>query len=292
MVDRTAGNPDNALRMTKQKIRQQFSEIVVCDEHQLELDRAALLLAAEEYPHMEIEHYLNQLDTFAEDAKARDDIHADPLSRIMWLNHLLLGELEFCGNTKNYYDVRNSFLNEVIDRRLGIPITLSVIYIEVARRIGLTLFGVGLPGHFLVKYSDQAQEIFVDPFHGGRILTVDHCREMIAEMYDGRIKFQPAFLRAVTKKQILARMLQNLKGIYSQAMDHHKTLGVIEQLLLITPNSPTEIRDRGIAGLATKRYVQARADLEEYLRRAPMAEDASEIKKQISQLRQRQAQLN
>lgn len=284
--------------MTKEQARTQFAEAVARSENDLELDRAALLIAAEEYPHLKLETYLDQLDMFAAATRAEDNFYADPLAQMMRLSHRLFDELAFRGNTENYYDARNSFLSDVIDRRIGIPITLSVIYIEVARRIGIKLFGVGMPGHFLVKYSlpssskEDQQEIFIDPFHGGRMLTEDRCREMIAEMYNGAMKFQPAFLHAVTKKQILTRMLQNLKGIYTRAMDHHKTLSVIERLLLITPDSATEIRDRGLVCSAMGRYAQARVDLEEYLRRETLAEDAGEMKKRISQLRQRQAQLN
>ncbi|MEO6726651.1 MAG: transglutaminase-like domain-containing protein [Blastocatellia bacterium] len=282
--------------MTREEARARFAEAVVRDENDLELDQASLLIAAEEYPGLEIEDYLAQLDRLAEIAKTEDDSSASPLVRIMRLRHLLFDEWGFRGNTGNYHDARNSFLNQVIDRRTGIPITLSVIYLEVARRIGLKLFGVGMPGHFIVKYpsdlSADEQEIFVDPFHGGRLLTEEQCRKIIDEAYKGEMKFQSAFLRAVTRKQILIRMLQNLKAIYANALDHHKMLSVIERILLITPDAITEIRDRGLVLFARSRYSEARVDLEEYLRRKPMAEDVAEIKKQLSQLRQRQALLN
>ncbi len=287
--------------MKKEEARAQFAEAVARDENDLELDRAALLIAAEEYPSLEIEAYLEQLDRLAEMAKTGSDSDASPLVQMMRLRHLLFDELGFRGNTENYHDTRNSFLNEVIGRRTGIPITLSVVYLEVARRIGLKLFGVGMPGHFIVKYvpnsSGDEQEIFVDPFNDGRVLDEDRCRQMIAEMYNGEIKFQPAFLRAVTRKQILARMLQNLKGVYARAKDHHKTLSAIERVLLVQPDSIAEIRDRGLVCFAMERYTQARADLEEYLRRAPLADDPladdiDEIKKRLAHLRQRQAQLN
>ncbi len=278
--------------MNRDEARALFAEMIVRDDPELELDKAALLIAAEEYPRLDIELYLAQLDSFAEAARKRDDVFADPLIRIMRLGNLLFDELGFRGNTDNYFDARNSFLNDVIDRRTGIPITLSVVMIEVARRIGLKLFGVGMPGHFLVKYADDEQEIFIDPFHGGRILNEQRCREMIAEMYNGEMTFHHSFLHASAKKQILLRILQNLKGIYARAKDHHKTLGVIERLLLINPDSAVEIRDRGMIHFATGRYVQARNDLEDYLRLTSQAEDEKEIKELLTQLRQRQAQLN
>ncbi len=278
--------------MTTEEVRSQFAKIVARDESTLELDRAALLIAAGEYPHLNVEEYLAELNNLAEMARSRDDMFADPLIRIMRLSNLLFDELQFRGNAEKYYDARNSFLNDVIDRRLGLPITLSVLMIEIGRRIGLQLFGVGMPGHFMAKYADDEQEIFVDPFHGGRIVNEERCHEMISEMYQGQMKFHPSFLYAVGKKQILARMLQNLKGIYSRAQNHHKTLGMIELALLINPESAGELRDRGLVCLALGKYVQARTDLEEYLRRAPKSDDAAEIKKRLIQLRQKQALLN
>lgn len=278
--------------MTSDEARAKFAEIVSRQEEALELDQAALLIAAEEYPQLEVDACLGQLDAFAYVARDREHSQGELLPRLLGLNHLLFDELGFRGNATNYYDARNSFLNEVIQRRSGIPITLSIIYLEVARRIDLPLNGVGMPGHFIVKCADTEQEIFIDPFHQGRILTRERCREMIAEIYDGRMEFQPTFLRATPKRQILTRMLQNLKGIYARATAHHKTLAAIERLLLLDPDSATEIRDRGIVYFAIGRYAQARMDLEEYLRRAPAAEDAGEIKKRISQLRQKQARLN
>ncbi len=278
--------------MTNEEVRSQFAEIVAREESWLELDRAALLIAAGEYPHLNVGEYLTELDTFAEMARARDDVFADPMTRIRQLSNLLFDELRFRGNAEKYYDARNSFLNDVIDRRLGLPITLSVLMIEIGRRIGLKLFGVGMPGHFMAKYADDEREIFVDPFHGGRIVNEERCHEMISEMYQGQMKFHPSFLYAVGKKQILTRMLQNLKGIYARAQNHHKTLGMIELALLINPEATSELRDRGLVCLALGKHAQARTDLEEYLRRAPNSDDAAEIKKRLIQLRQKQAQLN
>jgi len=278
--------------MTKEEARAKFAEMVARNENDLELDRAALLIAAEEYPHLDVEKYLDQIVAFADLAGARDDVQADPLTRIMRLSNLFFDELGFHGNVEDYFDARNSFLNDVLDRRTGIPITLSVLYIEIARRIELKLFGVGMPGHFIVKFVEGDHEILIDPFNSGRLLSEEKCREIVEEMYDGRMKFHPAFLYAVTKKQILMRMLQNLKGIYAQSGDHHKTMGAIERALLIDPGAVNEIRDRGLVYSGMERYAAALADLEEYLRRAPQAADAKEIKERIKQLRQKQARLN
>src|SRR5262245_21770761 len=157
--------------MTKEEARAKFAEMVARSENELDLDRAALLIAAEEYPHLDVEKYLDQIGAFAERARSRDDLSADPLSRIMKLSDLVFGELGFRGNVEDYFDARNSFLNDVIDRCMGIPITLSVLYLEIARRIGLKLFGVGMPGHFIVKFVEDEHEILIDPFNGGKLLS-------------------------------------------------------------------------------------------------------------------------
>jgi regulator of sirC expression with transglutaminase-like and TPR domain len=284
--------PKYAFKMTKEEARAQFAKTVAQNENDFELDRAALLIAAEEYPHLEVEQYLAQLDSFAGLVRERDKTSAGPLTRILRLSNFVFDELGFHGNLENYFDPRNSFLNDVIDRRTGIPITLSVVFIEIARRVGLKLFGVGMPGHFIVKYAGEGEDILIDPFNGGRLLSEEKCREMIEEIYDGKMKFHPSFLYAVTKRQILARMLQNLKGVYARAGDHHKTLAVIERVLQINPDTVSEIRDRGLVYLSLERYTMALADLEEYLRRVPQSADAKQIKERIKELRQKQARLN
>jgi regulator of sirC expression with transglutaminase-like and TPR domain len=278
--------------MNLSKARTQFAAQVARPEAELELDRTALLIAAEEYPQLEIETYLAQLDTFAARARENDEPQASPVTRLLRLNDTLFGEFQFRGNTENYFDARNSFLNDVIERRTGIPITLSVVYIEVARRLGLRIFGVGMPGHFIVKYQAADEEILLDPFNGGRLLSEEDCFRMVLQMYQASVVFHRSQLDAVSKKQILTRMLQNLKAIYARAGAQHKTLGVIERLLLITPDAPIELRDRGLIYASMESFNQALADLETYLRRAPDAADAASIKEKIAELKKRRARLN
>ncbi len=278
--------------MNLSEARAQFAAQVSRPEAELELDRAALLIAAEEYPQMELEDYLAQFDAFAMRARENDDPRASPVTRVLRLNDTLFGEFRFRGNTENYFDARNSFLNDVIERRTGIPITLSVVYIEVARRIGLRIFGVGLPGHFLVKYQDEVEEILLDPFNNGRLLSEDDCFRMVLRMYQGDVVFQRSYLDAVSKKQILTRLLQNLKGIYAQAGAQSKTLSVIERALLITTDTPSELRDRGLVYASMERFNEALADLETYLRHEPGARDMVSIKEKIAELKKRRAWLN
>ena len=285
--------------MTPAEARAQFNTQIQRDESSndmgLELDRAALLIAAESYPSLEVESYLRQLDELAAQARANDVPHASPVTRILRLNDLMYGEWGFHGNAEDYYDARNSFFNEVLDRRTGIPITLSVVYMEVARRLGLPLVGVGLPGHFIVKYqppdTEDEDEIFIDPFNEGRLLLEEDCFRMVLQMYQGRVVFERRLLDTVTKRQILARMLQNLKGIYARANDHAKALSAIERVMLIQP-AAEELRDRGLVLAALHRYPQAIADLESYLRTKPEPEEAQAIQEKLKELKQRQAQWN
>ena len=278
--------------MNRKEARTQFAEMISRDETSFELDRAALLIAAEEYPQLAIDTYLAKLDAFARRAREQDDRDGEPFERILRVSDLLFNTLGFRGNREDYYDARNSFLNDVIQRGKGIPITLSLILIEVARRIDLKLCGVGMPGHFLAKYDDDELEILIDPFNRGQLISRENCRELIKGMYGSQLSFQPSFLSALSKKQIITRMLHNLKGIYARTADHQKTLSVIERLLLIDPTAAGEIRDRGLIFFSLERYEQARSDLEEYLRCAPDAADAKEIGMRLGELRRRQARFN
>jgi regulator of sirC expression with transglutaminase-like and TPR domain len=224
--------------------RQLFAEMVQGPEHRIDLARAALLIASEEYPGLDILRYVAKLEAMAAAVRARTAGTEDPLAKIAQLNRYLFGERGFQGNAEDYYDPRNSFLNEVIDRRLGIPITVSVIYIEVARRIGLPLQGVGMPGHFIVKHPGPEEDIYIDPFNRGRLLSREACEELVQQIYGEPVPFQETFLATVSKKQILSRLLSNLKAIYIQRQQYLKALSVVERLLLIDADAEQELKDR------------------------------------------------
>jgi regulator of sirC expression with transglutaminase-like and TPR domain len=269
-----------------------FRQIVSQEDERIDLARAALLIAAEEYPRLNIERYKDQLDIFADIARARAAEAVDAEDMIAALNETLFTDLGFRGNREHYYDPRNSFLNEVIDRRRGIPITLTVVYMEVARRIGLAVKGVGLPGHFIAKHTSDTRELFIDPFHGGRLLGEFGCAELLMEMSGGRIKLDPAHLGAVTNKQILTRMLSNLLSIYAGASDHSRALWVVERILILMPDSASHIRDRGLLLAALGDHKEAAAELEHYLELQPQAADRESVRKQINAIREGQAKLN
>jgi regulator of sirC expression with transglutaminase-like and TPR domain len=208
------------------------------------------------------------------------------------LNSYLFNDLKFRGNAEEYYDPRNSFLNEVLERRTGIPITISTVYLEVGWRLGLPLHGIGFPGHFLVKYLRAEGDIILDPFHRGAILTEAECQSRLDQVYTGQVQIQPDFLAAATKREILARILANLKGIYVAAKDYRRALAAVERILVTNPNLAPEIRDRGILRMQLSQAPQAIADLEWYVTTNPQAEDVEEVRKRLRDLRQAQASLN
>jgi regulator of sirC expression with transglutaminase-like and TPR domain len=270
----------------------EFRRAVDRGEAKIELGRAALTMAAADYPDLDIDVYLAILDQLAADARARLDSETDVQRTVAVLNDVLFREHGFHGNRENYFDPRNSFLNEVLDRRTGIPISLSVLYMEVAQRIGLPLQGVGFPGHFLVKYASLNEEIVIDPFDRGEIRSRQNLQTMLNRLYGDRIGFDPDFLAAATKKQILRRMLNNLELIYLRQNDLTKGLSVVERLLVLDPASAQDIRDRGLIYLRLECFKQALEDLQRYLSLSPQAEDAEAIRDQIAALSRQVAQIH
>jgi regulator of sirC expression with transglutaminase-like and TPR domain len=267
------------------RARQAFCELASLDPAIFSLDRAALTLALEEYPNLDMEPYLRKLDTLA--ARTQVLLGSDRSVNVTLegLNEILFVQEGLRGNTEDYYDPRNSYLNEVLDRKQGIPISLSVIYMEVARRIDFPLHGVGFPGHFIVKFAGGDRELLIDPFNGGRILTMRHCQELLDRVYGSNVPIQPAFLQVMDKKAIISRMLFNLKGIYYQREEYQKALAVVEKILMLNPGTPSEIRDRGLLFMQTSLFAKALADLEFYVATASSPEDSSNIQGHIKTLR-------
>ncbi len=262
------------------------------DEPILRLDEAALAIAAEEYAGLDEAAYLARLDALADQVQRRAPAPLRVATTLKALRDLLFQEEGFKGNEKSYYDPRNSFLNEVLDRRLGIPISLSVLFMEVARRVGLQLEGVGFPGHFLVKLRPEfGPEIFIDPYNGGELLSAEECVGRFKHLSQGR-EFEPRFLQGVAPRQILGRMLHNLKRIYVEAGDDVRALWVIDRLLLLSPGDLTERRDRGLLAARLGVVGAARQDLAAYLERSPSAADASEIQALLTHLEHRKSFLN
>lgn len=270
----------------------EFRQAVDRAETDIDLGKAALTIATSDYPDLDINAYLSRIDALATAVAARLGAEADVYRSIAALNFVLFQEQAFRGNREHYFDPRNSFLNEVLDRKTGIPISLSILYIEVAHRIGLSLQGVGFPGHFLVKYPADNEEIVVDPFNRGEILSQQNLETMLYRLYGGKIVYEPHLLEAISKKQILKRMLNNLKIIYLRQNDFIKGLSIVERLMVLDPVSGEDIRDRGLIYLQLECFKQALEDLESYLRLAPHAEDAPAIRQQVTVLTRQVAQIH
>ncbi|MBI3080151.1 MAG: tetratricopeptide repeat protein [candidate division NC10 bacterium] len=272
--------------------RARFAALIRRPEEEIDLAEAALLIAGEEYPNLDVAAYLSLLAHMGAEARRRVRSSRPAASALEALNHYLFDELGFAGDTENYYDPRNSYLNDVLERRTGIPISLSTVYMTVARHSGLPIRGVGFPGHFLVKFAGEGEEIVLDPFNRGAILTEADCQRLLDQATAGWARFSRELLGATGTKAILARMLGNLKGIYAATRQYAKALACVERILLLTPDAAPEIRDRGLLLAQMQRTEEAVLALTRYLKQSPAPEDAAQVKEQLRTLRMRQALLN
>jgi regulator of sirC expression with transglutaminase-like and TPR domain len=259
---------------------------------ELSLDRAALELAGIEYPGLDIEPFIGILDSYAVELSERLAGRSGGPDFVEAANQYLFEELGFTGNVGNYYDPRNSCLNEVLTTRTGIPITLSVVYLEIGRRLVRPVHGIGLPGHFLVEYRDADFAAFIDVFHGGRVLTMAECFALARQSTGVPLGDDPRMLAPTGKRQILARMLHNLRGVYFHRRAYSKALQTLNLLVAADPHAAEEYKLRGMVHLQMQNLAAARADLETYLRLAPEAADRAEIEQRLRSLRSYQAGLN
>jgi regulator of sirC expression with transglutaminase-like and TPR domain len=257
-----------------------------------DLGYLALLLAACHYPDLPVETYLDRLDSLAARARSRLGKGRTPARVITAINGIMFEEEGFTGNTEDYYDPRNSFLHEVLDRRTGIPISLSAVYVSIARRLGQPIVGVGMPLHFIVKYVGASEEIYIDPFHGGKILTVQECQERVERAMGAPVNFQPSFLDATPTRTILYRMLNNLKQTFVRQQEYVRAGLVVEQMLVVRPDAATEVRDRGLLYLREGLLQRALEWLARYLRENPEAPDAERIRQQIQAIQEHRARRN
>jgi regulator of sirC expression with transglutaminase-like and TPR domain len=245
----------------------------------IDLPRAALLCArAIAYPALDVEHYLERLDQLATAAGNRLTSDDGLFSRAVAVSNFLFNDSCLTGNVSDYADPRNSYLNEVLDRKLGIPITLSVIYLAVAKRLGLPVCGVGLPGHFIVGVREGEETLLLDPFHGGRCLTRADCARLMEKTTGYSGPFHSGWLEPVTPAQILVRMLNNLRLIYVNSESWVQARTVIEHLRLLQPDAPGHLRDIGLIGYQMGDMRQAALYLEKYLEQAPESPDAVAIR--------------
>lgn len=218
-----------------------FREVVSRED--IPLDHAALLIGAWDYPERNVEQYREQLDRIAMIAQPEVTRAPGGIGRARAISDCLFERLGFSGNTDDYYDPRNSFLTDVLDRRTGIPISLSVLYLEVARRVGVLAQGVNFPGHFLVRVAIEDAWLFLDPFSAGRTLTPADLETLLRKTTTPDAVLEPSVIAAASKRQIVARMLVNLAGIYGRNGDLPRSLDVLERLAVLEPSNPRIARD-------------------------------------------------
>jgi len=272
---------------------QEFAELVSTE--QFNLAEASLLVAQDAYPRLDVLKYLSQLDDIAAAIRKRLASDAFAEQKVIALNYYLFNEMRFVGNVDDYYDPRNSYLNEVLERRTGIPLTLSIVYLEVGKRLGLNLKGVSFPGHFLVKLSVKRGQLVLDPFIGGEAQSESDLRQRLAQVLPPSEAEKVAidrFLESATSRQVIARMLRNLKNIYMQGKHLEQALAVMQRMLLVVPESAEELRDRGLLYQRLECFRPALSDLQNYLRRRPEAPDSGEIHDKLIELRKACFKLN
>ncbi len=269
-----------------------FADVVSRSDPEIDLARAALLIAHAEYPDLDTGPYLDRLDALGGSVQRRlgqapclEDARAA-------VNGLLYEDEGFRGNTRDYYDPRNSFLNDVLDRRTGIPISLSAVYIEVARRAGVGVEGVSLPGHFIVRLLTPEGGMLVDPFHAGVRLSEGDCQKRLDRIYDGKMKLDKAMLASCGSRAMLARMLRNLKVIYVKRGDLQRAVCIVDMLLAATPGASEERRDRGLLYAGLDCYAWAVRDLEGYLAEHPDAKDKAAVQAKIADMHRKAKRLN
>jgi regulator of sirC expression with transglutaminase-like and TPR domain len=271
---------------------QSLLDLLTGRSEELDLDRAALELARIEYPGLDIEPFIGILDSYAVELSERLGDGTSGSDYVETANRYLFEELGFAGNQDNYYDPRNSCLNDVLTARTGIPIALAVVYLEIGRRLAQPVYGIGLPGHFIVQYRTADFSAFIDVFHGGRLLSMAECFELARQSTGTPLGDDPRMLAPASKRQIVTRMLHNLRSVYFLRRAFGKALQTLDLLVAAEPDSAEEYKQRGIIHMQMRNLAAARADLEAYLGLAREATDREEIQKQLRALRNYQAGLN
>lgn len=240
-----------------------------------------------EFPDLDITEYVKKLRSFEHGLHDHISDVKNPIYLVSMLNEYMFDILEFEGNSDDYYNPRNNFLNVVIEKRTGIPITLSIIYIELAKAIGLELRPVGFPGHFLVKYSE---ELILDPFNRGSLLDIEDLQDILDATYGEGVEFEPEYLNDIEPEKILIRILRNLKGSYTESFSYDKAMHCINMILGLDPDSSEDIRDKGIIQSRLLQNDLALVSLNKYLELAPEADDVDDVLEMIKSIKEKSSQ--
>ena len=263
---------------------EQFVRMAGLPDDEIDLAQAAFLIAAMEYPGLDLDHQFGLLDTMSSGVSGRLDASRDPLFCVNTLSEYLFDEMGFQGNLDDYYDPRNSFLNEVLSRRLGIPITLSLVCIEVGKRLDIPLLGVSMPGHFLLRHKEE-EDLFIDPFNKGILLSEQECAQRLQEVTQANVPWDSRYLAPVSSRDFVARILRNLKNIYMQREDHGRAIMTIDRLIVLQPEATQERRDRGIVRYNSGLHEEALEDLTVYLDSDPVGGDVEVVEQLVRHLR-------
>jgi regulator of sirC expression with transglutaminase-like and TPR domain len=274
--------------LTLSPARQKFWQIAHTPDQDMSIDHlleGALAIAWEEYPRMDLGHYREIFDRMVADLQPRIAKMHYPLKVVQEINQYLFAEQGFRGNDSDYYNPRNSFITDVLERRLGIPLSLSLVYMVICDRLGFPMDGISFPAHFIIRPRHPDLEIFIDPYNKGEILFPEDCAAKLTQLYGYDIPLQPEYLQPVGIRRILDRLLTNLKLIYLRRREPDKALAAIERSLMLNPDVPTQWRDRGLICYQLDRFTEARIDLENYLQSVPYAEDGRVILQLIEEIK-------
>lgn len=263
-----------------------LATLVARPVEEIPLLEACLEIARDEYPDLDVDHYLARVDALAAACDRLDPGPGSPcVDRLAAINRVLFQEEGFHGPGHDHAaDPLSSYMNEVLDRRTGLPVLLSVLYLEIGKRLGLDIVGVGMPAHFILRLRGIEPASFIDPYHGGDILDEEGCRDLLGRMTSGRLELQPEYLVPSSTRRVLDRILHNLKSIHVHAEDFRRARRVVDAILVIRPDDPGEVRDRGMLAYRGLLFTEALQDLEQYLAMAPRAADATLIRGHIQSL--------
>lgn len=273
-------------------IRADFEAMARRPEASFELARAALLIAAETDPRVDVDGQIAQLDAWGRALAERIDPQWNNLQRLARLRAFVYEELGFRGDRVTYFSPANSLLHEVVERRRGIPLTLAIVMMELGWRIGIPFEGVGFPGHFLVRLAGEPEDLLLDPYQRGMSVHEEDCRFMLQESTGGKLEFEPGLIASVGKREMIVRLLHNLKAAYLRSGDDGQALAAVERLLVLDPDDAGQTRDRGLLLYRVGRWGGALDALLGYLRMAPGASDRAEIERYVTELRPLVASLN
>ena len=265
--------------------RRRFEEIAARPDSLVDLVEGSLVIALEENPALDLGHHLGEVRAWSDAVRERLAGSRDVERIVETINRLLFDEEGFHGEDDDYYDPRSAMLNEALDRHAGLPITLSILYIEMSRRVGIEATGVSLPGRFLVKFSGDFGQIVVDPYDGGRVLSTIELQSILDGMYGGGVRLREHHLRSFSRREILARELAQLKAAYLARHDLHRAAASVDRLLILDERDAFETRDRAALAMQMHAYAQAIECFERYLELMPQAEDCLRVREQIAWLR-------